>query len=98
MLGAEGKLICCRCKVVFGAQMCNMEGNEFGELGISSFQLDHINPKRPTMSQGRSYKDYLHAYEQGHIKPKCYECIGTPTSTRSCCRRWRAERTHRLAG
>ena len=76
MLGAEGKLICCRCKVVFGAQVCGVEGNEIGSLSISCFQLDHIDRKRPSMSQGRSYKDYLHAYEQDHIAIKCYECIG----------------------
>ena len=76
MLGAEGKLICCSCKVVLGAKVCGVKGNEIGSLSVSSFQLDHIDPKRPTMSQGRSYKDYLDAYEQNHIAIKCYECIG----------------------
>ena len=76
MLGAEGKLICCSCKVVLGAKVCGVKGNEIGSLGVSCFQLDHIDPKRPTMSQGRSYKDYLDAYKQNHITIKCYECIG----------------------
>ena len=75
-LGTECKLICCSCKVVLGAKVCGVKGNEIGSLGVSCFQLDHIDPKRPTMSQGRSYKDYLDAYEQNHITIKCYECIG----------------------
>jgi hypothetical protein len=76
LLGAEGKLICCSCKVVLGAKVCGVKGNEIGSLSVSCFQLDHIDPKRPTMSQGQSYKDYLDAYEQNHIAIKCYECIG----------------------
>ena len=76
LLGAEGKLICCSCKKVLGAKVCGVKGNEIGQLGVSSFQLDHIDPTRPTMSQGQSYKDYKDAYEQNHIAIKCYECIG----------------------
>jgi hypothetical protein len=76
LLGADGKLVCGRCNVIFGAKVCDTEGNEFGQLGVSSFQLDHIDPKHPTMSQGRSFQDYMDAYEQGQIIPKCYECIG----------------------
>jgi len=76
LLGAGGKLVCCRCNVVFGEKVCDTEGNEFGQLGVSSFQLDHIDPKHPTMSQGRSFQDYMQAYEQGQIAPKCYECMG----------------------
>ena len=75
-LGAEGKLVCGRCKVNFGAQVCDTEGNEVGQLGVSSFQLDHTDPKHPTMSQGRSFQDYMDAYEQGQIEFKCYEYIG----------------------
>ena len=76
LLGADGKLVCGRCNVIFGAKVCDTEGNEFGQLGVSSFQLDHIDPKHPTMSQGRSFQDYMDAYEQGQIEIKCYECIG----------------------
>ena len=75
-LGAEGKLKCTVCTKVFGARMCNTKGIEIARIGVSSFQLDHIDPKRPTMSQGRSYKAYLDAYEKGHLAIKCYECIG----------------------
>ncbi|KOO30913.1 hypothetical protein Ctob_011699 [Chrysochromulina tobinii] len=71
MLGAEGKLICCKTGRALG--YVSRSGVPYG---VSSFQLDHIDPKRPTMSQGRKYKDYLHAYEQGHIEIKCYEYIG----------------------
>ena len=71
MLGAEGKLICCKTGRALG--YVSRSGVPYG---VSSFQLDHIDPKRPTMSQGRSFKDYLHAYEQGHIEIKCYEYIG----------------------
>jgi hypothetical protein len=71
MLGAEGKLICCETGRALG--YVSRSGVPYG---VSSFQLDHIDPKRPTMSQGRSYKDYLDAYEQGHIAIKCYEYIG----------------------
>ena len=75
-LGTECKLICCSCKVVLGAKVCGVKGNEIGSLSVSCFQLDHPDPKRPTMSQGRSYKDYLHAYKHGHIVIKCYEYMG----------------------
>jgi hypothetical protein len=71
MLGAEGKLICCKTGRALG--YVSRSGVTYG---VSSFQLDHIDPKRPTMSQGRSFKDYLHAYEQNHIAIKCYEYIG----------------------
>ena len=73
---AEGLLVCSRCKVVFGAKVCDVEGNEIGSLGVSSFQLDHIDPKRPTMSQKRSFEAYLQAWNASHIVAKCYECIG----------------------
>ena len=46
------------------------------DLGVSSFQLDHIDPKRPTMSQKRSFEAYLQAWNASHIVAKCYECIG----------------------
>ena len=75
-LGAEGNLKCTVCTKVFGARMCNTKGIEIARIGVSSFQLDHIDPKRPSMSQGRSYEAYLDAYEKGHLAIKCYECIG----------------------
>ena len=75
-LGAEGKLVCTDCTKAFGARICNTKGSEIARIGVSSFQLDHIDPKRPTMSQGRSYEAYLDAYEKGHLAIKCYECIG----------------------
>ena len=71
MLGAEGKLICCETGRALG--YVSRSGVPYG---VSSFQLDHPDPKRPTMSQGRSYKDYLHAYKHGHIVIKCYEYMG----------------------
>ena len=71
MLGAEGKLICCKTGRALG--YVSRSGVPYG---VSSFQLDHPDSKRPTMSQGQSFKDYLHAYEQGHIEIKCYEYIG----------------------
>ena len=71
MLGAEGKLICCKTGRALG--YVSRSGVPYG---VSSFQLDHIDPKRPTMSQGRSFQDYMDAYEQGQIGIKCYECIG----------------------
>ena len=70
-LGAEGKLVCCMTGRALG--YVSHSGRKYG---VSSFQLDHIDPKRPTMSQGRSYKAYLDAYEKGHLAIKCYECIG----------------------
>ncbi|KOO52843.1 hypothetical protein Ctob_016458 [Chrysochromulina tobinii] len=71
MLGAEGKLICCKTGRALG--YVSRSGVPYG---VSSFQLDHIDPKRPTMSQGRSFQDYMDAYEQGQIEIKCYEYIG----------------------
>ena len=71
MLGAEGKLICCKTGRALG--YVSRSGVPYG---VSSFQLDHVDPKRPSMSQGQSFKDYLDAYEQGHIVIKCYEYIG----------------------
>ena len=70
-LGAEGKLVCCMTGRALG--YVSHSGRKYG---VSSFQLDHIDPKRPTMSQGRSYKAYLDAYEKGHLAIKCYEYIG----------------------
>ena len=70
-LGAEGKLVCCKTGRALG-----YVGRSGVPYGVSSFQLDHIDPKRPTMSQSQSYEDYLHAYEQGHIVIKCYEYMG----------------------
>ena len=70
-LGAEGKLVCCMSGRALG--YVSHSGRKYG---VSSFQLDHIDPKRPTMTQGRSYKAYLDAYEKGHLAIKCYECIG----------------------
>ena len=75
-LGAEDKLKCFGCPAVLGDPVCDTAGKGLGVLGVSSFQLDHHDPKRPTMSQGRGYADYLHAYEQGHIVIKCYEYMG----------------------
>jgi hypothetical protein len=71
MLGAEGKLICCKTGRALG--YVSRSGVPYG---VSSFQLDHIDPKRPTKSQGRSFQDYMDAYEQGQIEIKCYEYIG----------------------
>ena len=71
MLGAEGKLICCKTGRALG--YVSRSGVPYG---VSSFQLDHIDPKRPTMSQRKSYKAYLDAYEKGHIVIKCYEYMG----------------------
>ena len=70
-LGAEGKLVCCMTGRALG--YVSHSGRKYG---VSSFQLDHIDPKRPTMSQRKSYKAYLDAYEKGHIVIKCYEYMG----------------------
>ena len=70
-LGAEGKLVC-----ILTGRALGYVSRSGVPYGVSSFQLDHHDPKRPTMSQGASYADYLHAYEQGHIVIKCYEYMG----------------------